>query len=139
MPSTEGEGEIVAHFVPLSVIMAEHEGDLATYMAASGSRDVVVTMPVTMDVVGRGIQSFFVAVAVTWHFDNAEPLQDAAAADCPKGHQFLFAWVPADRAGRDDFGIYIDDIGAGETLQNGMVAEVIEQARIEAAVSAAAS
>ena len=55
MPSTEGEGEIVAHFVPLSVIMAEHEGDLATYMTASGSRDVVVTMPVTMDVVGRGM------------------------------------------------------------------------------------
>ena len=137
MPSTDTE--ITAHFVPLSVIMAEHEGDLANYMATTGSRDLVVTMPVTMDVVGRGRQSFFVAVAVTWHFDNAEPLQDAAASDCPKGYQCLFAWVPADRAGQDDFGIYIDDIGAGETLQNGMVAEVIERARIEAAVSAAAS
>ena len=131
--------EIVAHFVPLSIIMADHDGELSRYMEASGSRDVVVTMPVTMDVVGRGTQSFFVAVAVTWHFDNAEPLQDAALADCPDGHQCLFAWVPADRAGSDDFGIYIDDIGAGETLQNGMVAEVIEQARIEAAVSGAAS
>lgn len=131
--------EIVAHFVPLSIIMAEHEGDLSSYMAATGSRDVVVTMPVTMDVVGRGTQSFFVAVAVTWNFDDAEPLQDAAVADCPKGHQCLFAWVPADRVGSDDFGIYIDDIGAGETLQNGMVAEVIEQAGIEATVSAAAS
>lgn len=131
--------EIVAHFVPLAVIMAEHDGQLARYMEASGSRDVVVTMPVTMDVVGRGTQSFFVAVAVTWHFDNAEPLQDAAAEDCPKGHQCLFAWVPANRAGQDDFGIYIDDIGAGETLQNGMVAEVIEQACIEAAVTGLAS
>lgn len=131
--------EIVAHFVPLAVIMAEHGGELARYMKTTGSRDVVVTMPVTMDVVGRGTQSFFVAVAVTWHFDNAEPLQDAAAVDCPEGHQCLFAWVPADRAGRDDFGIYIDDIGAGETLQNGMVAEVIEQACIEAAASGGAS
>ena len=103
----------------------------ATEKAASGSSDVVVTMPVTMDVVGRGTQSFLVAVAVTWHFDSAEPLQDAVIEDCPKGHQCLFAWVPADRAGTDEFGIYIDDIGAGETLQNGMVAEVIEQAQIE--------
>ena len=92
-----------------------------------------------MDVVGRGMQSFFVAVAVTWHFDSAEPLQDAVTADCPKGYQCLFAWVPADRAGTDEFGIYIDDIGAGETLQNGMVAEVIEQAQIEQAVAAAMS
>ena len=47
--------------------------------------------------------------------------------------------LPADRAGTDEFGIYIDDIGAGETLQNGMVAEVIEQAQIEQAVTAAMS
>ena len=32
-----------------------------------------------------------------------------------------------------------DDIGAGETLQNGMVAEVIEQAQIEQAGAAAMS
>ena len=114
MPAAEPH--IVAHFVPLSVIMSDHGGDLASYMAASGSSDVVVTMPVTMDVVGRGTQSFFVAVAVTWHFDSAEPLQDAVTADCPKGLQCLFAWVPADRAGTDEFGIYIDDIGAGEHL-----------------------
>jgi len=75
MPAAEPH--IVAHFVLLSVIMSDHGGDLASYMAASGSSDVVVTMPVTMDVVGRGTQSFFVAVAVTWHFDSAEPLQDA--------------------------------------------------------------
>ena len=137
MPAAEQH--IVAHFVPLSVIMSDHGGDLASYMAASGSSDVVVTMPVTMDVVGRGMQSFFVAVAVTWHLDSAEPLQDAVTADCPKGHQCLFAWVPADRAGTDEFGIYIDDIGAGETLQNGMVAEVIEQAQIEQVVAAAMS
>ena len=75
MPAAEPH--IVAHFVPLSVIMSDHGGDLASYMAASGSGNVVVTMPVTMDVVGRGTQSFFVAVAVTWHFDSAAPLQDA--------------------------------------------------------------
>jgi hypothetical protein len=44
--------------------------------------------------------------------------------------------VPADRFGGDDFGIYIDDIGVGEQLQNGLVAEIIEQAGIEAAVAA---
>jgi hypothetical protein len=47
--------------------------------------------------------------------------------------------VPADRFGSDDFGIYIDDIGVGEQLQNGLVAEVIEQARIEQAVAADAA
>jgi hypothetical protein len=44
--------------------------------------------------------------------------------------------VPAHRFGQDDFGIYIDDIGVGDTLQNGMVAEIIEQAAVEAAVMA---
>ena len=40
MPAAEPH--IVAHFVPLSVIMSDHGGDLASYMAASGSSDVVV-------------------------------------------------------------------------------------------------
>ena len=88
------------------------------------------------DVMAMLLGTFFVALGVTWHFDSSEPLSDAAAADCPKGSQCLFAWVPAHRFGRDDFGIYIDDIGAGETLQNGMVAEIIEQAGVEAAVMA---
>ena len=64
------------------------------------------------------------------------PLSDAAAADCPEGHKCLFGWVPAHRFGHDDFGIYIDDIGVGETLQNGMIAEIIEQAAVESAVAA---
>ena len=72
MPAAEPH--IVAHFVPLSVIMSDHGGDLASYMAAS-------------EVPG-----------------------------CLSGY-----------------------VGAGETLQNGMVAEVIEQAQIEQAVAAAMS
>ena len=44
--------------------------------------------------------------------------------------------MPAHRFGYDDFGIYIDDIGVGETLQNGMIAEIIEQAAVESAVAA---
>ena len=136
---TASDSPEAAHFVPLAVIMSDYEGRLAGYIRATGSRDNVITMPVEMEVAGVKGRKFMVAVAVTWNFDSAEALQDAAAEECPSDHDCVFAWVPADRAGRDDFGIYIDDIGAGETLQNGMVAEVIEQARIEAAVSAAAS
>ena len=104
-------------------------------MRDTRSRDTVVTMQVDMEVAGKGGRRFFVVVAVTWNFDSAEPLQDAAAEECPKGHECLFAWVPAHLYGQPDFGIYIDDIGVGDVLQNGLVAEVIEKARIEEAVS----
>ena len=125
---------VSTHFVPLSVIMADHGGDLGAYMAAHDTRDVTVTMPVEMEVAGKGGQKFFVAVAVTWNFDSAEPLEDAAAADCPAGHQLVFAWVPAHSYGSDDFGIYFEDAGIGDTLQAGLIAEIINKAQIEAVV-----
>lgn len=131
---TGAQSEDAAHFVPLSVLMSDYKGRLAVYMRTSGSRDVAVTMPVKMDVARTKNQKFFVAVAVTWNFEDAEALQDAAMQECPKGHRCVFAWVPAHRYGKDDFGIYIEDIGVGETLQNGMVAEIIEKAEIEEAV-----
>ena len=123
---------VSAHFVPLSVIMADHGGDLGAYMAAHGTRDVTVTMAVEMEVAGRGGQKFYVAVAVTWNFGSAEPLEDAAIADCPAGHQLVFAWVPAHSYGTDDFGVYFEDAGIGATLQNGLIAEIIEKAQVEA-------
>ena len=133
---TPSEAPAEAHFVPLAVIMSDYEGSLATYIKATGSHDNVITMRVEMDVAGVKGRKFMTAVAVTRNFDNAEALQDAAAEECPSDHDCVFAWVPADRFGGDDFGIYIDDIGVGEQLQNGLVAEIIEQAGIEAAVAA---
>ena len=129
---------VSTHFVPLSVIMADHGGDLGAYMAGNGTRDVTVTMAVEMEVAGRGGKKFFVAVAVTWNFDSAEPLEDAAAADCPAGHQLVFAWVPAHSYGTDAFGIYFEDAGIGATLQNGLIAEIIEKAGVEALVAGGA-
>ena len=124
-----------AHFVPLTAILADYGGEIRSYIKGTGSWDNVVAMPVEMEVAGKGGCRFFVAVAVTWNFDSAEPLQDAAAEECPKGHECLFAWVPAHLFGKEDFGIYIDDIGVGDNLQNGLVAEIIEKAKIEEAVS----
>ena len=124
-----------AHFVPLTAMLADYGGEIGSYIKDTGSLDNVVTMPVEMEVAGKGGRRFFVAVAVTWNFDSAEPLQDAAAEECPKGHECLFAWVPAHLFGKEDFGIYIDDIGVGDNLQNGLVAEIIEKAKIEEAVS----
>ena len=124
-----------AHFVPLTAILADYGGEIGAYIRGTGSRDNVVTMPVEMEVAGKGGRRFFVAVAVTWNFDSAEPLQDAAAEECPKGHECLFAWVPAHLFGKEDFGIYINDIGVGDNLQNGLVAEIIGKAKIEEAVS----
>ncbi len=128
-----------AHFVPLEVIMSDHAGSLAAYIEATASRDNVITMQVEMEVAGVTGRKFMVAVAVTWSFDSAEALQDAAVEECPSDHDCVFAWVPADRFGSDDFGIYIEDIGVGEQLQNGLVAEIIEQAGIETAVAAGAA
>tara|TARA_B110000305_G_scaffold236184_1_gene297107 strand:- start:1917 stop:2354 length:438 start_codon:yes stop_codon:yes gene_type:complete len=125
-----------AHFVPLAVIIDEYEGVLGKYISATGAGDVVVTMPVTVDVAREGKQKFFVAVAVTTAFDDPEALSDEIERTAPKGHRPVFAWVPANLFGRDDFGIFIDEVPIGEVLKNSLVNEVIEQAAIEATVVA---
>ena len=124
-----------AHFVPLAVIIDQYKGKLARYMAAENTQDVVVTMSVEMAVANQGDRKFFVAVAVTKHFSDSESLSDEAERQCPKGHKCLFAWVPAPLFGQDDFAIFIDELGIGENLQNGMVHEVISAAAIEDAVT----
>ena len=69
-------------------------------------------------------------------FDDPEALADEIGRTAPKGHRPVFAWVPADLYGRDDFGIFIDEVPIGEVLKNSLVNEVIEQAAIEATVVA---
>ena len=58
-----------AHFVPLAVIINDYAASLFGYMRANNANDVVVTMPVTIDVNNEGKQKFFVAVAVTTMFE----------------------------------------------------------------------
>jgi len=125
-----------AHFVPLGVIRAEYGGSLEAYIRRHAVGDVVITMAVDMAVAGQNRQKFFVAVAVTTHFDEAESLSDEVERMAPKNHMPLFAWVPAHLYGSDDFGIFIDDAPIGENLKNGLVAEIIDSAAIEAAVMA---
>ena len=125
-----------AHFVPLAIIMSDFDGALQTYMQRNQCQNVVVTMPVEMDVAGKPGQKFFAAVAVTRHFDSVEAIRDAVHDECPTDHDCVLAWVPADRFGTDDFGIYVDDIGVGDVLQDGLIAEIIDQAQIESAVIA---
>ena len=48
----------------------------------------------------------------------------------------MFALVPDNLFGGDDFGIFIDEVPIGEVLKNSLVNEVIEQAAIEATVVA---
>ena len=125
-----------AHFVPLAVIINDYAASLFGYMRANNANDVVVTMPVTIDVTNEGKQKFFVAVAVTTAFEDPEALSDEVERTAPKGHRPVFAWVPANLFGRDDFGIFIDEVPIGEVLKNSLVNEVIEQAAIEATVVA---
>ena len=47
-----------AHFVPLAVIINDYEASLFGYMRANNANDVVVTMPVTIDVTNQGKQKF---------------------------------------------------------------------------------
>jgi hypothetical protein len=131
-PHQDSDGP--AHFVPLTVIIDEYDGVLGKYISATGASDVVVTMPVTVDVAREGKQKFFVAVAVTTAFDDPEALLDEIERTAPKGHRPVFAWVPANLFGRVDFGVFIDEAPIGEVLKNSLVNEVIEQAAIEATV-----
>ena len=125
-----------AHFVPLGVIINEYSGKLERYMIKNVTRDVVITMPVSVDVANKGKQKFFVAVAVTTRFDGPEALSDEIGRTSPKGHIPLFAWVPANLYNSDEFGIFIDELPIGEVLKNGLVNELIEQADIEKTVIA---
>lgn len=141
--------EMTSHtyFVPLASIMEHHDGNLAVAMKTDDLRNCVVTMPVIMDVgtagdggkigeVGKtGMQSFFVGVAVTCDYASPEALSDEFARNAPEGHIPIFAWIPANRFGNDDFGIFIDPNDCGETLVNGMVGEIIDQAQIEMTVT----
>ena len=127
-----------AHFVPLADIMQSYEGAVHNYMQECEAYNVVVTMPISVEIANKDVQKFLVTVAVTTQFDSPEPLSDEARRITPKHHQTVFAWIPADCYGTDDFGIYIDEVAIGETLKNGLVGEVIDKAAIEAAVIALA-
>ena len=118
--------------------MQSHDWALLSYMRDTNASDVVVTMPISVEIANKDVQKFLVTVAVTTQFDSPEPLSDEARRITPKHHQTVFAWIPADCYGTDDFGIYIDEVAIGETLKNGLVGEVIDKAAIEAAVIALA-
>ncbi len=125
-----------AHFVPLAVIISEYSGILERYMIKNATKDVVITMPVSVNVANKGKQRFFVAVAVTTRFDGPEALSDEIGRTAPKGHIPLFAWVPANLYNTDEFGVFIDELPIGEVLKNGLVNELIEQAAVEETVIA---
>ena len=68
------------------MIIKDYEASLFGYMRANNANDVVVTMPVTIDVTNEGKQKFFVAVAVTTRFEGPEALSDEIERSAPKGH-----------------------------------------------------
>ena len=123
-----------AHFVPLAVIINDYAASLFGYMRANNANDVVVTMPVKINVINQGNQKFFVAVAVTTKFEGPEALSDEIERTAPKGHTPLFAWVPANLYNSREFGVFIDEAPIGEVLKNGLVNEIIEQAAVEETV-----
>ena len=74
-----------AHFVPLADIMQSYEGAVHNYMCQSDAPNVVVTLPISVEIADKKTQKFFVAVAVTMQFDSPEPLSDEARRQTPKG------------------------------------------------------
>ena len=120
--------------MPLAVIINDYEASLFGYMRANNANDVVVTMPVTIDMTNQGTKKFFVAVAVTTRFEEPEALSDEIGRSAPKGHTPLFAWVPANLYHSKEFGVFIDEAPIGEVLKNGLVNEIIEQAAVEETV-----
>lgn len=124
------------HFVTLTEIVDEYDGQLASYMAAIEARNIVVTMQVDMAVGKAKAKPHAAAVAVTYDVKDPEDIAAQAKQFFPASIPFAFGWVPANLYGTDDFGIFVEQGTMGEKLANGMIDDMIQSAHIEAAVTA---
>ena len=133
MSDTSSEQSISV--ITLSELRDEYKGQLLTYCQAEQADDVLIQFSAEIEVAGEGTNLFEVMVAVTWHYQMAEPV--AALAEQLRNDKAipLFAWVPAHLFGTDSFSVHISEHELGENLAYGLIGEVIREAGIEDAVA----
>ena len=118
--------------VMLDQIMSEHHGSLDNCMTAQPDiQNILIYWSVTVDVKGRGKHKFLVGVAVCFTEFLAEEAKDQFQQFTAPDAELIFAYIPAWKYGRDDFGIFIEQSGFGDILTNSLIAEVVEKAAIE--------
>ena len=122
------------HFVTVAEIIAQHDGMLSAYMAAHEARNVIITMQVEMSVAGGKPKCHAAALAVSHDYDDAEELMTMAKQCFTKSMPFAFGWVPANKFGTEQFGIFIEQGDVGELLANGLIDDIIQTVQVEQAV-----
>ena len=121
--------------ISLSELRDEYDGQLLKYCQAEMADDVLIQFSAEIDVAGQGTNLFEVMVAVTWHYQMAEPVAALAEQLGNDKAVPLFAWVPAHLFGTDSFSVHISEHDLGENLAHGLIGEVIREAGIEDAVA----
>ena len=125
--------------ISLEQLKSEFGGVQACLAAHAECSDLLITWAVQMEVGGEGVsdfspQKFFVTVAVIWSELDPEQGFDLCVQHCPTNHHMLYAYIPAHSYGKADFGIFIAENAHGEHLVNGLVGELLTQAKIEEAL-----
>ena len=120
--------------ISLNQIMSDYEGDLSQALSDNGADDVLIHWSVEMDVAERGMQTFFVMMAVCWTDMTSQDAHNLLVQMAPEKMPQIFCFIPACDYGTDDFGVFIAENEYGDILTNGIINEMVTQANVEKAV-----
>ncbi len=120
--------------INLNQIISDYEGHLARARFDNGADDVLIHWSLEMDVAERGVQTFFVMMAVCWTDMTSEDAHDLLVQLAPTQMAQLFCFIPARDYGTDNFGVFIAENEHGDILTNGIINEMVIQANVEKAV-----
>ena len=125
--------------INLNQIMFDYEGHLERARSDNEADDVLIHWSVEMDVAERGMQTFFVMMAVCWTDMTSEDAHDLLVQMAPEQMPQIFCFIPARDYGTDNFGVFIAENEHGDILTNGIINEMVTQANVEKAVIEARS
>ena len=131
--------ENVPLIINLNQIMSDYQGHLARARSDNRADDVLVYWSIEMDVAKRGMQTFFVMMAVCWTDMTSEDAHDLLVQMAPEQMPQIFCFIPARDYGTDNFGVFIAENEHGDILTNGIINEMVTQANVEKAVIEARS
>ena len=131
--------ENVPLIINLNQIMSDYQGHLARARSDNRADDVLVYWSIEMNVAERGMQTFFVMMAVCWTDMTSEDAHDLLVQMAPEQMPQIFCFIPARDYGTDNFGVFIAENEHGDILTNGIINEMVTQANVEKAVIEARS
>ena len=133
------ERENAPLIINLEQIISDYKGHLARARSDNGADDVLIHWSIEMDVAGRGMQTFFVMMAVCWTDMTSEDAHSLLVQIAPEQMSKIFCFIPARDYGSDNFGVFIAENEHGDLLTNGIINEMVTQANVEKAVIEAGS